>query len=114
MTIDVVIKKSGIGQFSDGFGAFANRNFRKGEVVIKWKLKILTEDEHRKLPEYDRENFTHKRDGIIHLYSEPERHVNKSKNPNVIPDFEKNADVALRDITKGEELSISITTVEDF
>lgn len=39
---DVFVKKSEIGQFEDNLGVFAQRDFRKGEVVIKWKLKILT------------------------------------------------------------------------
>lgn len=34
--------------------------------------------------------------------------------PNVIPDFEKEANIALRDIKKGEELSIANNTIEDF
>ncbi len=111
---DVVIGKSEIGQFKDGLGAFANRDFKKGDVVIKWKLKALTEEEYWKLPKYERENFTHKRNGVIHLYPDPERHVNRSRNPNVAPDFENGANVALRVIRKGEELSIPDTSSEDF
>lgn len=111
---DVLIKKSGIGQFKDGLGVFANRNFKKGERVIKWNLKILTQEEYRKLPEYEKNNFCHKRSGITYCYPDPERHVNRSKNPNVVPDFEQEANLALRDIKKGEELSISDSTEEDF
>jgi hypothetical protein len=54
-------------------------------------------------------------DHSIHwLYPDPERHVNRSKNPNVLPNFEKQANIALRDIRKGEELSIADNTIEDF
>ena len=40
---DIQLKKSKIGQFEDGLGAFANRDFKKGEVVIKWNLIALSE-----------------------------------------------------------------------
>lgn len=109
----VEIRKSNIGQFSDGLGVFALRDFKKGEEVIKWNLTTLTEEEYTRLPEAEK-HFTHKRKGIIYHYPEPERHVNRYENPNVYPDFETNADVALRDIKKGEELSIQKDINEDF
>jgi len=111
---DVLIKKSGIGQFDDGLGVFANRDYKKGEIVIKWNLKILSSQEYEKLPEYEKANFCHNRNGIIYYYPDPERHVNRSKNPNVFSDIENEANIALRDINTGEELSISDTTKEDF
>lgn len=111
---DVLLKKSKIGQFDDGIGAFVNRDFKKGEVVIKWNLKALSEAEYNNLPEYEKENFCHQRNGIRWLYPDPERHVNRFDSPNVIPDFEQQANVALRDIRKDEELSIANNTVEDF
>ena len=85
---DVVVKRSGIGQFKDGLGVFANRDFKKGEVVIKWKLQILTKELYERLPEGEKQ-FTHKRNGVIYYYPDPERHVNRFKNPNVYPDFKK-------------------------
>jgi hypothetical protein len=111
---NVLVKKSDIGQFEDGLGIFANREFKKGEIVIKWNLKTLAQEEYNKLTEYEKNNFCHKRDGIQYYYPVPERYVNRSKHPNVYPDFEKEADIALRDIKKGEELSILDTTQEDF
>ena len=104
---DVQLKESDIGQFKDGLGVFANKDFKAGEIVIKWKLKILTKHQYQDLPLYEKENFCHKRDGIQWLYPDPERHVNRSKNPNVVPNFEMQANIALRDIKKGEELSIA-------
>ena len=59
-------------------------------------------------------NFCHHRGGIHWFYPDPERHVNRFHNPNVIPDFEKQANIAIRDIKKGEELSIADNTIEDF
>lgn len=110
----ILLKESKIGQFDDGIGAFANRDFKKGEVVIKWDLKMLSDEEYESLPEYEKNNFCHHRGGIHWLYPDPERHVNRFHNPNVIPDFEKQANIAIRDIKKGEELSIADNTVEDF
>jgi len=74
----------------------------------------ITQDEHANLPEYERDNFCHSRKNLIFYYPDPEKHVNRSKDPNVVPDFEKEANVALREIKNGEELSISDTTEEDF
>jgi hypothetical protein len=112
--MDVEIRKSNIGQFEDGLGAYATRDFQKDEVVLKWNLRVLSEKEYQALPDYERKNFCHKRNGKIYLYPDPERHVNRSQDPNVYPDFEKEADIALRDIKKGEELSIPASSVEDF
>lgn len=111
---DVQLKKSEIGQFEDGLGVFANRDFKIGEVVLHWNLKALTEEQYAKLSEYEKENFCHKRNGIRWLYPDPERHVNRFKDPNVVPDFDKQANISLRPIKKGEELSIAASTVEDF
>lgn len=111
----VIVKKSNLSrpQFDDKLGVFADRDFKMGEVVIKWHLKILTEEQFHKLPESERKQFTHEREHKIYYYSDPERHVNRSKDYNLLPDFEKNADVALRDIRKGEELTISDSAKED-
>jgi Integron-associated effector binding protein len=110
----ILLKESKIGQFDDGIGVFANRDFKEEEVVIKWDLKILSDEEYENLSEYEKNNFCHKRGGIYWLYPDPERHVNRFPSPNVIPDFEKQANIALRDIKKGEELCIADNTVEDF
>ncbi len=97
---DVELKKSGIGQFKDRLGVFAKRDFKAG-IVIKWNLKSLTDKQYHELPFYEKENFCHKREGTLWLYPDPERHVNRFKNPNVVPNFELQANIALRDIKKG-------------
>lgn len=112
--MDVEIKKSGIGQFKDGLGVFTKRKFKKGEVVIKWNAQVLTADEYDNLPEYEKNNFCHERNHTIYYYPDPGRHVNRSKSPNLVPDFEREADIAARDIQAGEELSIPASTIEDF
>jgi len=98
---DAIIKKSNIGQFEKG--VFANRDFKKGEVVIKYRLKPLTEKEYQNLPENEK-MFTHSHWGQIYLYSIPERYVNHSKNGNVYPDLKRQCDIAIKDIKKGEEI----------
>ena len=87
-----------------GKGVFANRNFKKGEVVIKYQLKPLTSEEFQNLPKNEK-MFTHKHWGKIYLYSEPERFVNHSDSPNTYQDLQKQCDIALRDIIKGEPIT---------
>lgn len=107
----VIIKKSLIGQFLNGKGVFANRDFKKGEVVIQYHLQPLTQKEREKLPESEKE-FTHTHWGQAYLYSEPERYVNHSDNPNTYQDLERKQDIALRDIKKGEEITTDSTNDE--
>ena len=94
--------------FFAGKGVFANRDFKKGEVVIKYNLKPLTKEEFESLPESER-MFTHTHWGAVMLYSEPERYVNHSNNPNTYQDLTNKREVALRDIKKGEEITTDAT-----
>lgn len=88
----------------EGRGAYANRDFGKGGVVIQYRLKPLTEEEYEALPESEK-RWTHTHWGQIYLYSEPERYVNHSENPNTVQDHVKKQDVAFRDIVKGEMIT---------
>lgn len=110
---DVEVKHSSIRQFSDGLGVFALRDFDKGEVVIRYNLQQISQEEWNSLSA-EEQVFTHKRDGIIYLYPDPERHINRHRDPNVYPDFERGGDIALRDIHKGEELTMPQEMNEDF
>ena len=104
---DVVIKKSKIGQFDKG--VFAKRDFKKGEVVIRYNnLKPLTKQDFEKLPK-NQKQFTHKHWGVIYLYSSPARYVNHSSNPNTVQNLKDRHDVAIRDIKKGEEITTDST-----
>ncbi|MBI4215071.1 SET domain-containing protein [archaeon] len=87
-----------------GKGVYANRNFKKDEVVIKYNLKPLTKQEFENLPESEKE-FTHSHWGVIHLYAEPERYINHSDDPNTYQDLTNKCEVALRDIRKGEMIT---------
>ncbi|MAG60345.1 hypothetical protein CL619_01020 [archaeon] len=100
MNSDVVIQKSGI----EGKGLFANRKFKKGELVIKWNLNIiLTKEEVKKISENERRYVYPLKDKFL-LQQPPARYVNHSCDPNtkVVDD---SSDVALRDIEKGEEIT---------
>ena len=88
----------------EGKGIYADKDFKSGEVVIEYSFKPLTADEFDKLPDWEKQ-FTHTQHGVLNLYSEPERYVNHSDEPNTSQDFELQADVALRDIAKGEMIT---------
>jgi len=96
--MNVLVKRSPI----HGKGVFAATNFKKGEMVIKYNLKPLTDAEYASLPESEKHFTTHK-EGKYWLFSSPERFVNHSCEPNTHPI--NNADVAIRDIRKGEEIT---------
>ena len=91
-----------------GKGVYANRNFKKGDVVIRYNLTPLTEGEFENLPE-DEKEYTHTHWGTIYHYGEPERHVNHADNPNTCQDLENSCDVALRDISEGEMITTDAT-----
>ena len=106
---DIIIGKGNLA----GKGVYANRAFKKGEVVVRYNLRSLTEKEFENLPEGEKE-FTHTRRGVIYLYSEPERYVNHSENPNTGQDFISNCDVAMRNIKKGEMITTDATKEDIF
>lgn len=87
-----------------GKGVYASRDFKKGEIVIKYRLTPLTTEEYEALPESEHQ-FVHSHHGQIYLYGEPERYVNHSTNPNTFQDLEKKCDIALRDINMGEAIT---------
>ncbi len=91
-----------------GKGVYATRDFSKGEVVIAYQLVSLTPDQYTRLPKSEK-MFTHTYKGQIYLYNEPERYVNHSKNPNTVQDHTTKADIALRDIKNGEEITTDAT-----
>lgn len=91
-----------------GKGVYANKDFEPDEVVIKYHLRPLTQEEFDALPE-DEQEFTHSQRGIMYLYSVPERYVNHSNNPNTYQDYVNKADVALLHISKGDMITTDAT-----
>lgn len=101
---DLIIGKGNL----TGKGVYANRDFKKGEVVIKYNLKPLTKEEYKGLPKSEK-MFVHTHHGVIYLYSDPERYVNHSRNPNSYQDLINKCDVSLRNISKGETITTDAT-----
>ncbi len=91
-----------------GKGVYAGRDFKKGEVVTRYKLKPLTKEEYKKLPRSEK-RFTHTHWGQIYLYLEPDRYVNHSDTPNTYQDLKNRCDIAAIDIKKGEMITCDDT-----
>ncbi len=96
---DLIVKKSKINKK----GVFAARDFKKGELVLKWDIsKELSKEEAENFPE-DEKGYVAFWDGKYVLQLPPARYVNHSCEPNTfVKDF---CDFALRDIKKGEEIT---------
>ncbi len=104
---EVIVKESGI----HGKGVFAKKDFKKGDIVIKYHLKPLTKKEFDNLLE-SQKRLTSFQDGTYWLFSSPERYVNHSCEPNVHPNFKDRCDFAIRNIKKGEEILTDYTKDE--
>ena len=98
---DVTIGKGAM----SGKGLYAARDFKKGEVVIKYELKSITFQELKALSSEDYA-ATHNVNGQIYLYPEPVRYVSHSEDPNVKNDHKQQANIALRDIKAGELITV--------
>lgn len=86
-----------------GKGVFACRDFKKGEIVVKWDVtRLLTIEEFEKLPESKKKYVEHFNGKHI-LMQGPARYVNQSCNANT--HAENFCDVASREIKKGEEIT---------
>ncbi|MBU2638274.1 MAG: SET domain-containing protein-lysine N-methyltransferase [Nanoarchaeota archaeon] len=97
--MDVIIKKSKI----EGEGVFAARDFKKGEIVIKWDISYqLSSEEAAAIPEKEKKHLAYTNGKII-VQQPPAKYVNHACNPNTqVKNF---CDVAIRDIKKGEEIT---------
>lgn len=88
-----------------GKAAYAARDFKQGEVVIKYTLSPITFKELKELPPEDYA-ATHNVNGQIYLYPEPARYVSHSEDPNVRNDHEQQANIAIKDIKAGELITV--------
>ena len=96
---DVVVKRSKI----NGYGVFAARDFKKGEIVIKWDISHqLNKKDVDKLSNKDKKYIAYYKKKYI-LNQRPAKYVNHSCKANTyIKNF---CDVAKRNIKKGEEIT---------
>lgn len=104
---NVEVRKSSI----HGLGLYALRDFRAGEVVLRWSLsRIISKDELDSLPE-DERKYTHPFDAErLLIVQSPERYVNHSCDNNT--EVRNFCDVALRNIASGEEVTSNYSTDE--
>ncbi|MBY0472913.1 SET domain-containing protein [Patescibacteria group bacterium] len=87
----------------EGLGVFAKRNFVKGETVLRWNPKALTEQEFKNIPPEQKRYLFKLENGINVLMQSPEKFVNSSDSPNTHTVGQ--SDVAIRDIKVGEEIT---------
>jgi uncharacterized protein len=84
-------------------GAFALRDFKKGEVVVPWEnTRELSQAEYTALLEAERAYIEMQGDKIL-LVGAPERYINHSCDANTVPGVF--CDIAARDIKSGEEVT---------
>jgi len=104
--IDIVVKKSKI----HGKGVFAARDFKKRNIVLKWKGKILTEAQKNSLPTHQQKFVSRYEKNKWIFFDSPCKYVNHSCNPNT--KAKNHSDVAILDITKGEEITANYENEE--
>lgn len=98
---DIIV---GRGNFR-GKGIIANRNFKKGEVVVPYDLLEITAADFKKLPT-SQHAYVHSFWGKRFLFRGASRYVNHADaRPNTYQDLDKRGDIALRAITKGESVT---------
>lgn len=96
---NIIVKKSKI----DKKGVFATKDFKKGEIVLKWTPKFLGKSEVEKLRN-DQRHYAYKAGkNKYFLMQSPEKFVNHSCEANTR--VKNYCDVAVRDIEKGEEIT---------
>ena len=98
-TDKVIIKKSKI----HSYGVFTNKDFKKGEIVLKWNTsKTLSKKEVNKLSDNEKQYIIHMNNKYI-LLPAPEKYVNHSCAANTTA--KQFCDLAKRNIKKGEEIT---------
>lgn len=101
MNKDIIVKKSKI----NNKGVFAARDFKKGEVVLKWNPKILEKSEAEKIKiEENLKHYLYKvGKNKYFLMQPPEKFVNHSCGANT--QAKNSCDIAVKNIEKGEEIT---------
>jgi uncharacterized protein len=83
-------------------GVFAARDFKKGEVVLKWHPLSLSKSTVKKVSPAQK-HYVIKHGKKYLLMQAPEKFVNHSCEPNT--KVKNDSDVAVRNIKKGEEIT---------
>jgi SET domain-containing protein len=100
MTSSVELRRSSI----HGIGVYALRDFKTGEVVLRWDVSHIISNKELNSLSKDERAFTHPfNESSTLIVQPPERYVNHScANNTVVRDF---CDVAVRNISEGEEVT---------
>lgn len=99
MNKNIVVKKSKINKK----GVFAARDFKKGEIVLRWSPKFLVKSEAEKLRNGQKHYIYKAGKNKYLLMQSPEKFVNHSCKANT--QVKNRCDVAIRGIKKGEEIT---------
>ena len=98
-TDNVEVKESTI----NGLGVFATKDFKKGDIVLKWDLSQQISKEEADSLSSEQKKYITLLNNKYTIMQEPENRVNHSCSPNTTSkDF---CDIASRDIKKGEEIT---------
>ncbi len=93
----------------EGKGLFAKDPFKKGEIVLSWKPKVISREKADTLPEKEKHYLYPDGDKILWMQP-PERYINHSCEPNT--HVVEKSDVALHDIQPGEEITSDYIDLE--
>ncbi len=91
-----------------GKGVYAARDFKIGEVVKYYNLRLLTQSDFDHLPKTE-QIFVHSFWGKMYLFPEPSRYTNHSAHPNTQSDLKRMCDIAIKPIKKGEMITTNAT-----
>lgn len=102
--MDLRVKKSNV----SGKGVFADRDFKKGEVIIDYSQcsKFITKADLKGLSDYQMKYVSKINGKYLYFYS-PARYVNHSCEPNAYTTGKQ--DIALKPIREGEEIFVDYT-----
>lgn len=101
---NVIVKKSSL----HGKGVFAARDFRKGEIVMKWNHPtILSRKELEKISEKEKKFISKYGKTKFILFHAPDRFVNHSFFANT--KVKNKSNIATRTIRKGDEITTDYT-----
>jgi len=104
---NIIVKKSKI----NGYGVFAYKNIKAGEVIIKWDTgRTLTKKEIESLPKKEKKYLIKISQNKFILMQPPARYLNHSCEPNTKPS--KLSDVAIKNIKRGEEITSDYTKIK--
>ena len=102
--MDIVVKKSKI----NGKGVFVKRDFKKGEIILRWNPKILNKLKAGKLTTKQKHYLYQEKNKYL-LMQSPEKYVNHSCDANTM--VKNKYDIAIRNIKKGEEITSSYAKI---